>query len=60
VNEIYSSPRSSISRWLGWLAEVMRFLETDVSHIQSDVSDKIATSAESLAKSGVLATLEGS
>jgi hypothetical protein len=38
----------------------MRFLETDVSHIQSDVSDKIATSAESLAKSGVLATLEGS
>jgi hypothetical protein len=58
ANEIYPSTQQPIGRWLGWLAEVMVFLESKVSYNQTDVNDANANSAESLARRGVFATTE--
>jgi Cdc6-like AAA superfamily ATPase len=58
ANELYPSPLSPINRWLGWLAEVMEFLETGISYDQTVVTDSNANSAESLARRGEFATTE--
>jgi hypothetical protein len=58
ANELYPSALSPIGRWLAWLAEVMEFLETEVSYNQTDVRDASASLAESLARRGVFATTE--